>query len=132
MSKRAADTEPTVQAPPLRAPECRRDKQRVIVFRGEQADMTTYAMVSKKLAYDIGLAKEWKASKLLDDAAASDHKDWITLCRLSCASYQVQNPAAALAALHPTLPDPCLDTDRVPSKQERQLPLASIVMVYDH
>lgn len=132
MSKRAADTETTVEAPPLRAPECRRDKQRVIVFRSEDPGMTTYAMVSKKLAYEHGLAKEWKASKLLGDTDPSETKDWMTLCRLSCMSYHVKDPAAALAAPDIAMGDPCLNTDRAPSKQELQLPLAGIVMVYDH
>lgn len=132
MSKRAADTEPTVAAPPLRAPECKRDKLRAIVFRAEDPSMTTYAMASKKLAYQLGLAAEWKASKSLNDADPHSKKKWRVLCRLSCASYYLQDPAAALAALDPAMPEPCLDTDRAPTKHELHLPLASIVMVYDH
>jgi hypothetical protein len=134
MSKRAAepDAETAPDAPALRVQERDCDEVCVVVVRGEEADATSVFRVSKLLAHNYGLADEWDDLESLADIDPSNRKAWRKLCRLSCASYDVEDPAAALAALHPKHPQPHSCFYRVDSNETRKLPLHRILMVYDH
>ena len=139
MSKRAADpdTETAPGAPALRATEpdaetSPDDEVCVVVVRGEEADATSVIRVSKLLARNHGLADEWDDLESLADIDPSNRNAWRKLCRLSCASHDVEDPAAALAALHPKRPQLNSCFDRIVSNETRKLPLHRILMVYDH
>ena len=138
MSKRAAepDTETAPGAPALRAAEpdaetASDDEVCVVVVRGEEADATVVFRVSKLLARNHGLADEWNDLGSLADIDPSKREAWRKLCRLSCASYDVEDPAAALAALDPEHPRLHSWFDRIVSNETRKLPLHRILMVYD-
>lgn len=123
------------EAPTVRdtdIPTCRRDKVFIIYVTSIDPELDFFLRVNKAVAYELGLKSLWQRRWEFDHETPDKDDTWRDICRLSVASHSVTDRAARLAETDGEYPCLCEQSHNTLSKEQRSLPLAGFIRIYDH